>query len=79
MASQKEVGLLAWLSVRKEVSFRETEILRIVYLWQCRGKLQVRVLFIMEFGALPRGGMQINLTSVFISANVHILYQIGYT
>lgn len=57
---------------------RETEILRITYQWQSTDKLQGIMLFIVEFGALPRDSMQINLTGVFISANIHSLYQIWY-
>lgn len=73
-----KVGLLAWVSVREEIRFRDTEILRITYQWQSTDKLQGIMLFIVEFGALPRDSMQINLTGVFISANIHSLYQIWY-
>lgn len=78
IAFWRKVGLLAWVSVREEIRFEKPEILRITYQWQSADKLQGIMLFIVEFGALRRDSMQINLTGVFISANIHSLYHIWY-
>lgn len=53
MSFWRKVGLLAWVSVREEIRFRETEILRIVYRWWSR-QLTRNSVFIVVFHCLTK-------------------------